>query len=86
MPTMYLTALDDTVNDDGGFNLEGSELISATMFMNALQVWHWAQNRVDVTVEEAAAAFFTTPAVIREAIGKHPWMYEIKGIIETDGA
>lgn len=61
----------------------------------ALVTWTAMQNRMPITVAEAALAFNTTPEVIREAIEDASWIYiatreditdPAKQIIELDGA
>ena len=58
---------------------------TVSLFAKALQVWSVCQNRVDVTVNEAALAFNTTPAVIKEAVEWHPWMFLAGDVIEHEG-
>lgn len=70
-----ITALDDSPEDDRAWNLEGSGNVSATYFANALQVYCCAQNR-DVSIDEAALAFNVTPAIIRQAVEQHYFMFE----------
>lgn len=79
-----ITALDDSAIDDGGWNCDGSGNISIGLFGNAIQVWAVAQDR-PVTVQEAAVAFNTTPAIIRQAVESHYWMFLSGDIIEHDG-
>jgi len=74
-----ITALDDSREDDRGWNLEGSGNVSATYFANAVQVYCCAQNRA-VSIDEAANVFNVTPAIIRQAVEQHYFMFE-----EPDG-
>lgn len=55
------------------------------LFANALSVWAWAQNR-KITVNDAALAFNVAPALIRQAVEYHYWMFlGTGGIIEHEG-
>jgi hypothetical protein len=44
-------------------------------FANAIQVWAICQEKTDVTVAEAAAAFKVPPQRIVEALEDLPWMF-----------
>jgi len=63
--------------DDAGIFMDG--------LAGALTTWAAMQMRT-VTVLEAAMVFNTTPAVICEAVKDGPWIYEINGVLELDGA
>ncbi len=52
----------------------------------ALVTWTAMQNRHPVTVSEAAAAFNTTPEVIKESIHGAMWISVVRDVIELDGA
>lgn len=52
----------------------------------ALVTWTAMQDRYPVTVQEAAAAFNTTPEVIAEACEDVLWISEEGGVLELDGA
>ena len=80
-----ITALDDSDDDDGGWNLEASGNVSGILFGNALSVWTVAQAR-PVSVSEAALAFNVQPKLIRQAVEGHYWMFiNAAGEIEHDG-
>lgn len=54
-------------------------------FVKALGTWVYCQQRLKVTVPEAAIAFNATPDVIRQAAEEHPWLLVIGDEIESDG-
>jgi len=81
---MTIEKLDSSDHDDGGWNIEGSGLCSASLFGKAVQVWAVAQDR-PVTVNEAALAFNVRPEIIQQAVEEHPWMYLNGEHIEHDG-
>ena len=85
MSKIYITDLDTTPENDGAWNLEGSQLPCVYMFAQALQVWCVAQNRTPISVNEAALAFNTTKEVIEKARDHHGYMYVANGFIEHDG-
>ena len=58
---------------------------SVSLFANALQVWAVAQNRLGISVDEAALAFNVKPELIRQAVEWHPWMFHVGGAIEHEG-
>ena len=83
--TISITALDNSNDDDLGWNLHGSGNPSITIFGSAVQVWAVAQGR-DVSVEEAALAFNVRPEIIVHAVDDHPWMsIGPDGVIEHEG-
>lgn len=62
-------------------------------FSRALVTWVAMQDRLNVTVREAAQTFNTTDAVIREAVDEAHWIFvsgpdddPTKQILELDGA
>ena len=85
MTRPWITALDTSEDDDGAWNHDGSEMPSARLFGDALQVWSVAQNR-SVTTQEAALAFNVPVNVIIEAVKHHHWMFLTGEIIEHDGS
>lgn len=60
-------------DDDAGVFLDG--------LGRALVTWVAMQDRTDVTVNEAAKAFNTTPEIISEAVEDAMWI----GINDSDG-
>lgn len=88
--TIYVTRLGGRDEDaDNGLSLTNDGMPRVHDFASALDTWWICQNRMNVTVAEAALAFNTTTDVIREAINEHYWM-NIAGIgddavIEMDG-
>lgn len=68
-----------------GWNLETSGMPGEMLFAGALQVWSAAQNRDGVTVDEAALTFNVAPAVIRQAVEAHPWLFLSGDVIEHEG-
>lgn len=45
------------------------------LMSRAVQVWALLQQRVDVTVAEAAKTFNVPSRCIQQAVEDHPWMY-----------
>lgn len=58
---------------------------SITEFSNALQIWAVCQNRIGVTIDDAAAAFNVPADLIRQAVGSHPWMFLEGDVISHEG-
>lgn len=58
---------------------------SVAHFGNAVQVWSMAQDHDHVSIEETAEAFNVAPALIREAVEAHPWMFLDGDDIGHDG-
>jgi hypothetical protein len=81
----FITALIDDPDLWNEWDVEETGLPGIALFANALQVWAMAQNRVEVTVQEAALAFNTTEAVIRQAVEWHAWMFLNGDFIDHDG-
>lgn len=64
---LYTEILSDD-SDEAGVNDQ--------QFETAVQVWTWMQNsEKQLTVAQAAAAFNTTPAIIRKCVKTSTWMY-----------
>lgn len=70
---IVITDLDNTDNDDGHWNNDGSQLCSVSLFADAVQVWSHAQGR-DTTINEAALVFNVTPELIKKTIDYHPYI------------
>lgn len=80
----------DMWGDDGWDHETGAPTIG--LMSRAVQVWSLLQQRIDVTVAEAAESFNVTPKTIREAVTDHFWMFltgpdddATKQIIEHEG-
>lgn len=79
--------------DRSDFVNHGETGIPWDAFVITLGIWSWMRpGEKQCTVREAAQAFDTTDAVIREAVEDHPWMFlygpdddPTKQIIEHDG-
>lgn len=82
---MQIEALDTSEDDDGGWNIEGSGLLSVALFGTAIQVWCFAQPSELATVNQAALAFNVSPDLIRQAVDAHYWMYLAGDQIEHEG-
>jgi hypothetical protein len=68
------------------FSPEDVAGVSRDDFANALQIWSVMQNRFEqVTVNEAALAFNTSPEIIRRAVADHYWMDLQGDIIVHEG-
>lgn len=89
MAEMVVTNLVDVDGDDEETGRElrrswSQDGVGIALFYNALQVWSVAQNR-PTTVDEAALAFNTTPAIIRQAVEGSYWMFIVDDVIEHEG-
>lgn len=83
---IWITSL--ATEDDAryGWDIEGDGMPGVGFFGNAVQVWAIAQNRMDITINEAALAFNVAPNLIRQAVEEHPWMFiGNDDVIEHDG-
>ena len=60
--------------DDYGYDPENGRP-GVGIFSGAVQVWSICQERAQVTVAEAAAAFKVPAQVIMDAVEHHNWLY-----------
>ncbi|MFH1806850.1 MAG: hypothetical protein ABID63_18370 [Pseudomonadota bacterium] len=72
------TALDDSPDDDGGWNVDGSGLCSINRFSRALAVWWLLQLRPQF-VRDAVGVFNATSAVIHKAVEWRRSLTLVKG-------